>query len=157
MKRFIAFSGFFLGLGLVCGFFFSVGCKTTLEAGGAYAPAVVTTNAAGQVVTNATAAPDMAFYATDAAFLTAYNIVDGVFTWERDNRAFLWKLSPDIKHGLDGIRPTAWEIRKEYLAARETYKANPTPAGLDLLNTLLAKMRQFQATAQTLSANLNSK
>lgn len=148
----------FLGLIAVLGLAASllIGCKHTLQPGGAYAPITVTTNTAGVVVTNATALPDLTFYEVDAAFSMAYAALDGVFTWERDNRAVLWSISPQIKKTLDGIRPTAAQIVKDYAVARAAYKANPTPAGLATLQTILAKAQQLQAAAAAVSANLNT-
>lgn len=161
MKQFIqrlalSLGSFVLGFTLIFGGSQLAGCKKTLEAGGAYSGSVLETNLAGGVVTNQVAAPDLAFYTTDLAFSSVDSLIDGVFNWERANRAFLWGRSPDIKRGLDKIRPTAWEIRKQYVLARETYKANPTPAGLDTLGTLLAKLQQLQTTATALSSNLNT-
>lgn len=136
-----------LGL-LISGALFLDGCKKTLQPGGAYAPVVITTNAGGVTVTNVVDLPDMAFYQTEAAFKTAYDLTDGIFKWERDNRLILWGVSPSIKHSLDAIRPTAAAIVKQYGIARTAYKANPTPAGLDLMNTILAKMEQIRASAE---------
>lgn len=129
------------------------GCKTTLAPGGAYAPATYTTNALGQITTNQVVLPDMAFYRTEAAFKTAYDLLNGVFTWERENRLVLWKISPDIKHGLDAIRPTAAAVAKQYGIARLAYMATPTPAGLDLMNTILAKVQQLQTAANAIQIN----
>lgn len=138
MKRYLYLIG--LSVALLFG---GTACHKTLEVGGAYSQPAN--------------APDLAFYGVDAAFWTAYSSVDAIFTWERDNRAFLWKQNQGIKHALDNIRPTASAIVKNYLAARETYKANPTPAGLDLLQTLLAKAQQLAVTAQMVATNLKAK
>lgn len=120
------------------------GCKSSLQSGGAYAPDP-TTNAVTGVVTQI--ASDKPFFIVDGAFYLAYSAVDAAFTFERDNRATLWALSPEIKHALDRIRPQAVIARNEYIAARKAYIANPTPSGLDTLNTILAKIQQLQATA----------
>lgn len=130
-----------------------IGCRTTLEPGGAYAPTVISTNAAGVISTNQVVVGDKAFYLIDSAFGAAYSALDAAFTCERQNRAFLWSQSHDIKHGLDSMRPTATAIVKSYGMARTAYKANPTPSGLDLLATILAKLQQIQAAASTLTTN----
>jgi hypothetical protein len=119
------------------------GCASKLEPGGAYAP--VTTNADGTVTP--TAEPDKAFLIVDAGFELAYNALDTAFKFERSNRALLWKLSPDIKHGLDAIRPTASDVKLKYAKARTEYLANPTPAGLDMLNQILSKVQALSAAA----------
>ena len=122
----------------------STGCKATLEQGGAYAPAI--TNAVtGEVTYNQL--PDMEFYNVDAAYLLAYSTVNAVFQFERDNRAYLWKVSPNIKRTLDQIRPQAVAANAEYHKARAVYIANPVPTGLDRLQTILAKINQLSITA----------
>lgn len=115
-----------------------------MEPGGAYAPDP-TTNAVTGVVTQI--ATDKPFFIVDGAFYLAYSIIDGAFTFERDNRATLWALSPEIKHALDKIRPDAVVARNSYIAARKGYIANPTPAGLSDLQFALAKIQQLQAAA----------
>lgn len=117
-----------------------VGCKARLEPGGAYAPIPADS-------TNAQ--PDMAFYAVDSAFELADKSIDFIFKFEADNRDLLWTISPDIKHGLDAIRPTAVQIRHEYIAARIVYKAQPTPANLDGVQRVLAKLQQLLSVAET--------
>lgn len=121
-----------------------LGCKATLQPGGAYSPTV--TNAVTGVVTP-TQLPDMDFYNVDAAYSLARATINGVFEFERNNRATLWKLSPSIKHTLDGIRPQAVAANAEYHRARAVYMANPVPAGLDQLQTILAKINQLATTA----------
>lgn len=117
-----------LGLALT-----NTGCKSTLESGGAYAPT-------GQL-------PDKAFFIVDAAYQVGYQTIDAAFQFERNNRALLWKASPQIKHTLDDIRPQAAAANKEYLTARAVYMANPTPSGLTTLQTVLAKIQQLVVTA----------
>lgn len=104
-----------------------------LETGGAYAPV-------GQQA-------DIAFYSTDAAYDLAYTAIDTIFTFERNNRDALWKISPDIKHTLDGLRPQAWEVNKQYHVAREAYKKVPVPDNLTVLQQVLAKMQKLLAAA----------
>lgn len=127
------------------------GCASKLQEGGAYAPDP-TTNAVTGIVT--TIAADKPFFVVDSAFYLAYSAVDAAFTFERDNRATLWKLSPQIKHDLDAIRPDAVLARNAYMAARKSYIANPTPAGLDTLSTVLAKVQQLQTTANAVINSL---
>ena len=115
------------------------GCKTgnaRLETGGAYA-------AEGTQA-------DLAFYQVDAAYNVAHGILDGVFKFESDNRDQLWRVSPDIKHSLDLIRPAAVLWNGRYLEARAAYKLVPVPANLSPMHTALAKVQQLQASAQTL-------
>ena len=107
-------------------------CKSSLAPGGAYA-------VQGQ--------PDMAFFVADADYQVAYQTVDAAFVFERNNRAYLWTISPNIKHTLDGIRPQAVKVNADYLIARAAYIANPTPPGLTGMQAILAKMQQLVATA----------
>jgi len=134
-------------------------CKgPTLAPGGAYAPATITTstNAAGVVTTNtvATAAPDPAFEAVDQTFDTTYSMLDDVLVYERANRKALEAISPSIKHSLDAIRPGAWLAVQAYTSARRTYIANPTPAGLTTLQTILSQVQALAAAAQTAQATV---
>lgn len=115
-----------------------LGCKKTLEPGGAYSP--VQTNATTGAVT---AAPDIGFFTADSAFWAAFTTIDTVFTLERDNRALFESISPEIKHSLDKIRPTAVDVRNGYLKARQAYMAHPTPEGLQGIEEILAKLQQL--------------
>lgn len=128
------------------------GCATKLAEGGAYAPAQITvvTNADSTLSTNVVqlAAPDFAFYTVDSSFELAYNITQTCFKIERDNRALLWKISPQIKHTLDTIRPTAVDVVKRYGAARTAYMLNPTPAGLGALQNLLSRAQNVASAVQ---------
>ncbi len=120
------------------------GCKTSrLEPGGAYSP--VTTNADGTLTF--TQQPDVGLYAADAGFELAYAAIETAFKFERDNRVMLWKLSPQIKHGLDSIRPLAVQVKFKYAIARQAYLQSPIPANLDALNTVLAEVRSLSAAA----------
>lgn len=123
---------------MVCACLFAppmlTGCASRLEPGGAYA--------------RAGAAPDKGFFVVDAAYDIAYSTIDTAFSFEKKNRALLWQISPEIKHGLDAIRPKALAIAREYTLARKAYKLNPTPANLDTLQTILGRTRQLATAAQ---------
>jgi hypothetical protein len=121
------------------------GCQATLESGGAYAPII--TNSVTGAVTLAQE-PELAFYNVDAAYNLAYSTVDAAFNFERNNRALLWQISPGIKHSLDVIRPQAVSANLRYLAARSAYLANPVPAGLTQLQTVLAEVASLASAAQ---------
>jgi hypothetical protein len=127
-----------LAIGLSIGLI-APGCGS-LEPGGAYAP--VDTNGV------ATAQPDKVFYTVDASFELAYKSLDFIFAFEASNRNLLWRISPEIKRGLDVVRPKAVQLRDEYILARIVYKANPVPANLDALKAALEKIEQLLATAQ---------
>lgn len=124
-----------------------IGCASRLESGGAYAPTkTVVEN--GQTNIIATAAPDKAFFIADAAFDLSYSAVNAAFEFERNNRLLLWRISPEIKHELDKVRPQAFNAVQVYALARDAYLANPTPAGLTALQTALGKMQQLSSAAQ---------
>lgn len=119
---------------LVC---LSFGCKATLEPGGAYSTG---TNSVNKVV-------DVGFFATDAAFDIAFSTVDAAFKFEQANRDLLWKVSPNIKHELDKLRPKAKQAVIDYTTARAVYMNNPTPGNLSLLNSLLVVMQNLSSVA----------
>ncbi len=120
---------------------FLAGCnKSTLAPGGDYAPV----DSSGA----ATSAPDMSLFLVDSAYQMAYSAIDAVFTTERNNRQFLWGISPTIKHTIDGIRPQAVSANADYLKARAVYIANPVPANLAGVQEVLAKVQQLAVTAQ---------
>lgn len=130
-------------IAISCLLLFPIGCgKTTLQTGGAYAIVVGTTNMI------ATAAPDAAFYLVDSAFDFAYSSINAAFQFERDNRAYLWKLSPDIKHTLDKIRPGAVDAVKRYARARKAYMKNSTPPGLSVLQNILGEVQKVATATQ---------
>lgn len=115
---------------------FTPGCKTSrLETGGAYAPTEE--------------ASDPAFYAVDSAYALAFASINAAFEIERNNRLFLWNLSPDIKHTLDRIRPKAVEADRDYLELREQYKALPSANILQALKLILAKVQEMANESQT--------
>lgn len=115
------------------------GCKTALAPGGAYS----TTDTNGVP----TMTPDVAFYVADAAYQIAYNTLDAVFTFERNNRLYLWGVSPKIKQTLDSIRPQAVQVNADYLRARAAYMLNPIPTNLTTIQSILAHIQQLMATA----------
>lgn len=127
------------------------GCKTPqLEPGGVYAP----TNSVGEVVRK-----DTALFASDAAHKFAFESIQAVFKFERDNRAELRAISPNIKKELDKLRIQAAMIEKRWAAARQAYRANPTPEGLEGVNLIIAELSrivpivQAQITTSTTPTN----
>jgi hypothetical protein len=120
----------------------TVGCATRLEPGGAYAPVDVTGAPLVQ--------PDFQFYVVDAAFELACSTFDAAVKFEKRNEAYLWKLNPNIKLGLDKARPVAFDVGVQYARARSAYLANPVPANLSQMQALLARLQQIAATATTL-------
>lgn len=115
-------------------------CKTPrLEPGGVYAP----TNSVGQVIYN-----DIGLALADASWKLAYETVLGVMEFERENRQALWDISPDIKRSLDSIRPTVVDIRLRWNQARQIYEANPTPAGLTTLQTIMSEIERLVPVVQ---------
>lgn len=117
-----------------------LGCKATLQPGGSYAP--LDTNGVAVVQ------PDLQFYQVDAAYDLAYSAIDAAFKFERDNRNYLWQISPQIKKTLDSIRPQAVTANLEYLTGRAKYMSNAPSVGLTELQSILAKIQQL-ATAAT--------
>lgn len=115
------------------------GCAHRLEPGGAYYPP-------GQQA-------DFALYAADAAYDLAYSTLDTVFKVERDNRAALFAISPNIKHALDDLRLRAWGVNVRWAHARQAYLANPVPSNLTALQEVLAHAQQLAVTAQAVIPN----
>lgn len=111
------------------------GCKTpTLEPGGLYNP----TNAIGQVLYNNTG-----FALADTTYRLTYETALAVFAYERNNRKVIWDLSPQVKKSLDRIRPTVVDIDHRWAMARKAYRANPTPAGLSTLQSILDEIQKL--------------
>lgn len=124
-------------------------CKTPqLEPGGAYAP----TNAVGQVTSN-----DLGLALADASYKFAYEGTLSVFRFERENRLDIWKLAPGVKRELDKLRPKMWDIDRRWALARQAYKANPTPAGLSTLQTILAEIQRLLPAVQAQLEPVNAK
>jgi len=129
----------------------TLGCHSpTLNAGGVYAP--MATNTAGTVTTNT----DAAFFTAETTFWTAYSVMDAAFSAERANRAAYWAISPNIKEGLDAIRPEAWQVVQRYIAARRAYEAAPSTANLETLTGAGERITQLSATASSLLAPVSS-
>ncbi len=122
------------------------GCATRLETGGAYAPAPITNEVTG--VVTASPAPDPGLFAVDTTADFLFTTIQAVFKLERDNRNLFWKISPNIKHTLDGIRPQAKQAVEDFGKARTVYLANPTPAGLSTLDTILGQLKAFSSAVQ---------
>jgi hypothetical protein len=130
----------------------SISCKTPhLEAGGSYAP----TNAQGQVIYN-----DVGLALADASYKYAYNQIFDVMKFERENRKTIYAISPtgelNFKHALDRLRPMVVEIDKRWAFARRAYRLNPTPAGLNDLQTALAEIQRFVPVVQSQLVPINS-
>jgi len=121
------------------------GCRTpSLEQGGAYNVSV--TNA---VTGNVISSPDYPFFVVDSSFNLAYQTVDGIFTYEQDNRATLFAINPEIKHTLDKARPIAVDVVRRYTAARADYIASHTPYELKTLQGILSELNTLAVTVQT--------
>jgi hypothetical protein len=137
MKKTLLRNTLFHAAYIICGCLlliaFPLGCAH-LEPGGAYAPI-------GQQ-------PDKAFYLADGSFDIAYSSVDAVFKFESDNRAYLWAVSPNIKHTLDKIRPLALDAATRYAKARAAYIAQPTPTGLTTLQLILTEIQKITSAAK---------
>lgn len=119
---------------------FTSSCKTPkLESGGPYSP----TNSTGQVIYN-----DIGLALADASYKFAYETTLDVMRFERNNRAAIWAISPDVKRKLDLIRPQVAEIDRRWAAARRDYRLNPTPAGLSVIQTVLAEMQRVLPIVQ---------
>lgn len=143
-----------IGLIVVAGMlaFGILGCGGAgkLAPGGAYAPLpVVSTNADTGIVTTNQVPADYLLFQADSTFMVAYNIADAAFLLERNNRAFFWKISPDIKHSLDLARPKALATRNAYFKARDVYVANPSALALGVLNLYGSQMQTIQASTDS--------
>jgi hypothetical protein len=134
-----------LGLATGCG-------SGRLEQGGAYAPGITTvvTNANGSFITNfvATGTADLQLEQADAAFALAASAMDAVFKIELENRAYLWKLNPNIKHTLDKLRPQVVAAEAAYGRARIAYQANPGPGTITSLQSGLAEVQALIGAVQ---------
>lgn len=131
-------------LGLTLGGWGCGGLGHRLESGGAYAP--VTTNATGEVT--AATAPETVLFITDATYQFAYRTVLGVMQFELDHRQELLRLAPQVKAGLDALRPQVQDIDVRWARARQRYQAHPTPAGLTALQQVAAELTRLLPVAQ---------
>lgn len=130
MKKILPF--LLLAVALLC----LPACKTpVLEVGGAYNP---TTNSV----------PQLDLELTDASYHLTYDTVFAILKYERDNRAALFKISPAIKHTLDGIRPTVADVDLRWANARKAYKANPSPANLTTIQGLITEIQKLLPAVQ---------
>jgi len=82
-------------------------------------------------------------FAADASYKFAYSTVLNALAFERDNRETIKAIAPQVKPALDKVRETTWEIDQKWARARSAYKANPTPAGLTTLETILAEIEKL--------------
>lgn len=122
-----------------------IGCKAPkLATGGVYAP----TNSVGEVVYY-----DLGLALTDASYKFAYETALSPLKFEKDNRTAIFALSPSVglavKQALDKVRAEIWTIDQRWAAARQAYKANPTPAGLSTLQTILAEIERIIPVVQS--------
>lgn len=121
-----------------------VGCGTArLEPGGVYAP----TNAVGQIIYN-----ELPLAVADASYKLAFQSILLPMKFERDNRAALHVLNPNlgwaVKTKMDSLRLQVQDVDKRWAVARAAYKANPTPAGMSTLQTALAEISRLLPVVQ---------
>ena len=121
-------------------------CKSVnLAPGGAYAPTNTTT---------LVSTPDVKLFTADASFRLAYTLLDNAFAFEQTNRLMLWNISPDIKHGLDKVRPEAQKAVLAYANGRAAYLAAPSPAGLTGLQNIITTVQQMGATVTAILSSV---
>jgi hypothetical protein len=139
MKKFLSLFACAL---LLCAITVLPGCAGTprLEKGGAYAPV----GEDGQTFI----APDVGFAIAEMGFKVTHLAIKLAFDLEFNNRVVFWNISPEIKKTLDKLRPVVNQAIIEYDLARTAYMANPTPAGLSTLQTVLSKLKQLSLTAE---------
>lgn len=127
------------------------GCahQLNLEAGGVYAP--VNTNLDGTI----TIQRDTPLALADSSFMFYYDTINRVFHFERDNRAQLWKVSPEIKHSLDAIRPGCLAAKDGYLQARETYIASG--GATNEWNTLQGALQNLKTYSVVVQEAINNR
>jgi len=90
------------------------------------------------------------------AYKTAYDLVDGAFKFEMDNRVQLQSCRHPSKRNWTKIRPVAWDIDQRWALARKSYVSNPTPAGLTALQTIFADLQKLVAVAVQQSAAITT-
>lgn len=127
--------------------------KPNLETGGAYAPSVTnrTTNSTGEIVEELvpSTAPETILFSTDAAYRFAYESAISVFEFEKENRAVIAALAPKVTPALDKARDVVWDIDQRWAKARQSYKKNPTPAGLTAIQNILSEMQRILPAIQS--------
>lgn len=121
-----------------------LGCKSpSLEPGGVYAPK----DELGRVVYS-----DIGLALADASYKFAYETVLSPLKFEKDNRAQIMALDPQIglkvKQALDKVRVEVWEVDVRWAKARNMYRANPTPVGLSNLQTILLELQRIIPVVQ---------
>jgi hypothetical protein len=123
-------------LSLILGCVLLAGCVTgaRLETGGPYAE-------------SATQAAMPELFVLDSGFDLAYSALDAAFRYEKNNRAALWLISPDIKHSMDKLRLEAKRVVLDYAIARTAYKANPVSVNLDMVSAALAVLQNVNNAA----------
>lgn len=109
-----------------------VGCKGSLESGGAYTESI--TNSTSGTISQK---QDKFLYTSDATFDLVYKSMKAAFAIERNNRAYFWQISPEIKHSLDKIRPQTQQAINAYATAREVYLSRPSPTTQDAVQKAL--------------------
>jgi hypothetical protein len=137
-------------------------CKSpNLAPGGHYNPAVTNlvtvtngTNVISVPRVEATGQADVKLFAADASFRMAYTLLDNAFAFEQTNRAMLWAISPEIKHGLDKIRPEAAKATVAYYRGRAAYVAAPSPAGLTGLQSVITTVQQLGVTVTAIVSSI---
>lgn len=123
-----------------------------LDHGGAYAPGITnkTTNSAGEVTEQfvPSTAPEQVLFRTDAAYRFTYETALSVFEFEKENRAVISAVAPSVHPAFEEARKTAWDIDQRWASARKAYKSNPTPAGLDTMQTILQEIQRLLPSVQ---------
>lgn len=118
----------------------ALGCaETRLATGGAYSQSEVSK-----------AQPEL--FALDASFDVAYAALDTVFKYEKQNRIALWRISPNIKRGLDKLRKESNIVATDYAIARTVYLTNQVE-GLSGMQSSLNKLQAAGASAVVVIQN----
>lgn len=89
----------------------------------------------------------VALYKADLEFTTADTITGLILQWERENRAILWQVNPQIKYKLDKVRINLPTARAAYFMARDLYtNINDSQSVIDL-RAAVARMQELQSAA----------
>lgn len=138
-------------IAFLVGIFTLMGCVTgkRLEEGGAYAAYPATASQAAK-------AAEPVLFTFDSTFDLIYTGLNTIFENERNNRLAYWAISPEIKKGLDAIRPGAKKAKKDYALAREAYIANPGTNTTSQLEAALGELVRLNNAAIAVNIkNLN--